>query len=121
MASKIKTQNIDNYPYVLPSNKDELRIFIEKYKVDMMEQVVSSIELAVRYKLPIIEIFQFKDSNFVVTMSPKEFDINLEHIYKFYLQTEKYELCKRIVTLRQKLGKNNLNEKKKKSNTGFIE
>ena len=117
MAIRVKTIRQDNDPYVLPSNNKELQAFIEKYKVDMTEQVVSSIEFAIKRKLPIIEIFQFKDSKFVVTVSPKEFDANLENIYNFYLETEQYELCSRVVKLRDKL-KKRLNEKTKKTTTG---
>lgn len=117
MAIKTKITTQENDPYVLPSDNKELQTFIDKYKVDMTEQVVSSIEFAIKNKLPIIEIFQFKDSKFVVTVSPKEFDINLEAIYKFYLDSEHYELCDRVVKLREKLNKN-LNEKKKNPTTG---
>lgn len=112
----MKTLTQDNEPYVLPSNNKELQKFIAKYKVDMTEQVVSSIEFAIKHKLPIIEIFQFKGSKFVVTVSPNEFDLNLENIYKFYLEHEHYELCSRIVKLRDKL-KKRLNEKEKSSTT----
>lgn len=83
----------------------------------MTEQVVSSIEFAVKHKLPIIEVFQFKDSRFVVTVSPKEFDSNLENIYNYYLDMEHYERCGRVAKLRDKL-KNKPNEKKKKPTTG---
>jgi hypothetical protein len=117
MAIQTKTCNQENDPYVLPSNNKELQTFISKYKVDMTEQVVSSIEFAIKHKLAIIEVFQFKDSKFVVTVSPKEFDSNLENIYNYYLEGEHYELCSRIVKLRKKLGKT-LNEKTKNQTTG---
>lgn len=114
MAIRTKTTDIENDPYVLPSNNEELQAFISKYKVDMTEQVVSSIEFALKHKLPIIEVFQFKDSKFVVTVSPTDFDVNLENIYNYYLATEQYELCQRVVQLREKL-KQKTNEKTKKS------
>jgi hypothetical protein len=114
-----KTKKVveENNSYVLPSNNESLQSFIQKYKVDMTEQVVSSIEFAIKHKLPIIEVFQFKDSKFVVTISPSEFDVNLENIYKFYLEEEHYELCQRIVKLRDKLG-TSLNEKTQKPTIG---
>ncbi len=117
MAIRIKKSSKENEPYVLPSSNQELQIFVDKYKVDMMEQVVSSIEFALKHNLPLIEVFQFKDSKFVVTISPKEFDVNLEAIYNFYLKSEHYELCGRVVKLRNKL-KAQLNEKTKKTSTG---
>jgi len=116
MAIRIKKSGQENQPYVLPADNKELQAFVDKYKVDMTEQVVSSIEFAINHKLPIIEVFQFKDSKFVVTVCPKEFDINLEAIYKYYLETEQYELCGRVAKLRNKL-KAQLNEKKKKTPT----
>jgi hypothetical protein len=100
----------ENDLYVLPSDNTQLESFIEKYKVNMTEQVISSIEFALKHELPIIEVFQFKGSKFVVTLSPADFDINLENIYQFYLEKEHYELCQRIVKLREKLG-TSLNEK----------
>lgn len=106
-----------NDAYVLPSDNKELYNFIKNYKVDLTEQVVSSIEYAIKHKLPIVEIFQFKNSKFVITVSHPNFDINLEEIYKFYLKTEHYELCPRIVQLRKKLSKL-LNEKAKKTPIG---
>lgn len=117
MAIRIKKMKYENTPYVLPANNKELQSFVDKYKVDMTEQVVSSIEFAMKHKLPLIEVFQFKDSKFVVTVTPTEFDINLEAIYKFYLETEQYELCKRVAKLRNQL-KEQWNEKKKKTSTG---
>ena len=117
MAIRTKKIDRENDPYVLPSDNKELQSFIDKYKVDMTEQVVSSIEFAIRHKLPIIEIFQFKGSKFVVTVDPKEFDTNLENIYNYYLDSERYELCPRVVKLRDKL-KNRLNEKTKKPTIG---
>jgi hypothetical protein len=114
MDIRAKTINVENDPYVLPSDNNELQAYILKYKTDMTEQVISSIEFALKHSLPVVEIFQFKGSKFVVTVSPQEFDQNLENIYKYYLETEKYELCSRVFTLQEKL-KKTTNEKTKKS------
>lgn len=113
----MNTSSKDNDPYVLPSDINELKNFIDRYKIDMTEQVISSIEFALKHNLPIIEVFQFKDSKFVVTVSPKEFDINLENIYRFYLESEQYELCGRVAELLKKV-KKGTNEKTTKSTNG---
>ena len=115
MVNKIKDIAEGNTPYILPSTNNELLRFIENYKIDMVQQVVSSIEFAIEHNLPIIEVFQFKGSNFVVNLKVKEFSSNLENIYNYYLQTENYELCKKVVELQQKL-KINTHEKKKPHN-----
>ena len=106
----------DNPPYILPGNDKELKRFVSNYKVDMTQQVISSIEFAIANNLPIIEVFQFKGSSFVVTISSPEFDSNLENIYKYYLETEQYELCEQVVKLLKKL-KLQRHEKKKKIST----
>jgi hypothetical protein len=117
MAIRTKTSSRENDPYVLPSDNGSLKEFIFKYKIDMTQRVVATIEYAIKHRLPIIEVFQFKGSKFVATISPDEFDINLESIYNYYIQTERYELCEKIVKLRHKL-KTTINEKKKNQPTG---
>jgi hypothetical protein len=112
VKKNIKTSNKDNELYILPSPNDEMREFINKFKVDMMEHVVSSIKFAVENKLPIVEVFQFKNSPFVVTIKAAEFVPNLEHISKFYKDHEIFELCPRVEQLRNIL-KNKPDEKEK--------
>lgn len=89
----------ENELYLLPSPNDEMAIFVNKFKVDMMEHIVSSIKFALDNKLPLVEVFQFTNSPFVITIAEKEFKINLEHIRKFYKEQEIYELCPRVEAL----------------------
>ena len=98
-------KQIDNIfsEYVLPGTNDELRNFSKRFKVSMMEQVVSSIEFALKNNLSLMEIFQFKNSDFVITIAEKDYLTNLDHIYKFYLEKEKYELCVRVARLQKLL------------------
>lgn len=103
-------------PYLLPSEFDEMERFIEVNKILMTEQVVSSIEYALDENLNIVEVFSFKDSDFVVTLPFEQFKDNLLHVYNYYIQLEKYELCSRIKKIETKLDielkKINTNEKK---------
>jgi len=110
MAKK-KTEEIqENVPYILPSNNEELKEFVSRNKVDVMEQVVGSIEHALKHGMASVEVFQFKNTPFVVTVSEPEFGTNIDNIYKYYVQDEIYELCPRIIRL-QELLKRNINEK----------
>jgi hypothetical protein len=113
MGKKSKENMKENESYILPSNNEEMRSFISKFKLDMMESIVSSIKFAIENKLNIVEIFQFKNSPFVVTVSEHEFDLNLEHIHKFYVENEIYELCPKVEKLRQLLKNKNEKEKPK--------
>jgi hypothetical protein len=110
------SQTTQYTPYVLPSGFDEMDSFIEKNKDVMTEQVVSSIEYALEKHIDIIEVFTFKDSNFVITLSYENFNQNLNNVYSYYIRAEKYEYCTRIKKLQLKLNtisyKLNTNEKK---------
>lgn len=89
--------------YVLPSDNVSLQNFSRRHKLKMMEHIVSSIEFAVKHELPMIEVFQFRDSDFVITISAKDFIANLDNIYSFFIQNESYEKCPAVVKLQQTL------------------
>lgn len=110
-------KNIKSLPnYVLPSDNKELATFTLKNKRAMMEQVICSIEYAVSKKLELVEVFQFKNTDFVITISEKDYLINLDTIFSFYMKSETYENCPRIVELqnsiKQQIGQIINNEKK---------
>lgn len=118
MARK-KINTLFDY-YILPSNLDEIRTFIEKYKSDMMGQIVSSIDFALKHKLPFVEVFHFKNSNFVITIAKDHFKENLDNVYKFSVDSEDYELCLRASKLRDHLTKISQNEKKKNDGSNGV-
>ncbi len=105
VKKKKQTTMPENELYILPSPNDEMRNFVTKFKVDMMEHVVASIKFAVENKLPIVEVFQFKDSPFVVTINEKEFMPNLSHIRQYYMEHELFELCPNVEKLCETLKK----------------
>lgn len=100
MAAKKNTLTLPPL-YVLPSENKELQFFSRKFKVDMMEQVVKAIEFAVEHRLPFIEVFQFKNSDFVITLSERDYLNNLANIYKYFLEKEVYEYCPRVIQLQK--------------------
>ncbi len=103
--------------YVLPSEYSELEVFSKKFKTDMMEHVLNSIEVAVDGELPLVEVFQFKNSDFVITLSDKDYLTNLENIFSYFLENERYEHCDRLVRLQKTLkekSEQNTDEKEKR-------
>jgi hypothetical protein len=98
-----KPLSVTYKPYLLPSEFSEMDKFIENNKTIMTEQVISSIEYALEKKLQVVEVFKFKKSNFVITMSYETFQQNLENVYNYYIEMEKYELCGRVKKLEDKL------------------
>lgn len=95
--------------YILPSNNTDLQSFSQQYKIDMMEQVINCIELAIKNKFPHVEVFQFKNSEFVITLSENDYLANLNNIYNYYMRNESYEYCFRVVQLQNILKKNSIN------------
>lgn len=98
--AKRNSSNPPNH-YVLPSDNQELQKFSRRYKIDMMEHVASAIEYAILNNMPLVEVFQFQNSDFVITVFEKDYLPNLDNIYDYYIKAEVYENCPRIVRLRQ--------------------
>lgn len=91
MAKKLKYK-----PFVLPSDFKELELYVQSHKFDLTEYVITSIEHALEKNLSIVEVFNFKNSDFVITISREAFHENIQSVYKLYIQEEKYELCNRV-------------------------
>lgn len=108
-------ESIDYNSLTLPDNYDVMEKFIINNKVKLMEQVISSIYFAIKNDLSNIEVFNFNNSDFIVTLEYQSFKDNIEHIYKFYLDAELYEYCNRVNQLKKLL---ELHEQKQKQKKG---
>ena len=67
-------------PLILPSNESELDGYISKNSIKLMETILSSIEYALNKKMSVVEIFKFKNSDFVITLNSKNFEENVQNI-----------------------------------------
>jgi hypothetical protein len=113
----INSKSKEITPMILPSDNTIMENYIKKNKIKLTEQTLSSIEYAIQNKLPFIEVFGFKNSDFIIAIAQKDYLVNVDHIYKFYLDSEHYELCPRVVRLQSLL--QNLNEKEIETNGEF--
>jgi hypothetical protein len=52
-----------------------------------------------------VEVFNFRNTDYIIVVGIETFDENLKNIYDYYINTEQYEFCKRIVEVQQKLQK----------------
>ena len=93
-------------PIILPSEDSELKSFIEKNKTKMMENVLNSIEYSLDNDLSSVEVFRFKQSDFIITLNRGCFLENVENIYKYYIENQEYELCPRVKNIIFRLTKN---------------
>jgi hypothetical protein len=101
-------------PLVLPSDYDEMESFIINNKVKLTEHVVSAVQHAVSNDIPSVELFSFKDSDFIVILEYPSFKDNIENIFKFYVETEQYEFCDRVSKLKKILEKHEQEKQKKR-------
>ena len=108
---KVTDKSIENNVLTLPSDNSEMEKFIQKNKMNLTEQALASIEHAVKNKLSFVEVFKFLNSDFVITIQRQDFLLNVDHIYNYYLESENYELCPRVVRLQTVLKNLNPNEK----------
>ena len=101
-------------PLRLPSEYDEMENFILKNKVILTEHIISSVYFAVNNDLSSIELFNFENSDFIVVLEHTSFKDNVENIFKFYVETEKYEFCNRVNKLKKLLEKHEQEKQKKR-------
>jgi hypothetical protein len=87
----------------LPSVYDEMELFIKNNKVKLTEQIVSSVQYALDNNYSSIEVFKFKDTDFIVMLEKSSFKENINNIFNFYIKTEKYEFCDRLVRLKKQI------------------
>jgi hypothetical protein len=89
----------------LPSDYEEMEIFIIKNKVKLTEQIVLSMQYALDNNISSIEVFNFANSDFIVILEKSNFIENLNNILNFYIENEKYEFCDKLIKLKKQLEK----------------
>ena len=87
----------------LPSDYEEMELFIKNNKVKLTEQIVLSVQYALNNGFSSVEVFNFEDSDFIVILDQSTFKDNINNIFDFYVSTEQYEFCDRLVKLKKQL------------------
>lgn len=102
----------------LPSDYDEMNDFIIQNKVKLTEKVVSSVQYALVNNLSSIEVFKFKNSDFIVVLEYSTFKDNINNIYEFYIESELYEFCDRVNKLKKLLETHEKKQQKRYKSKG---
>ena len=98
----------------LPSDYSEMESYIQKNKVKLMQQIVLSVQHALDNNYPSIEVFTFQRSDFIVILNRSNFKDNIDNIYEYYIATEQYEYCDRLVKLKKQIEQHEQHEQKQK-------
>lgn len=89
----------------LPTDNAAIEEFVAKNRVAINEKIVDNIEYALKQRLGGVEIFCFKNSNFVVVLNRKDFKESLEDIFEFSLDNEHFEICDKVKKMMDKIEK----------------
>jgi hypothetical protein len=87
----------------LPSDYEEMEIFIKNNKVKLTEQIVLSVQYALSNGFSSVEVFNFEDSDFIVILDQSTFKDNIDNVFEYYIKTEQYEFCDRLVKLKKQI------------------
>jgi hypothetical protein len=87
----------------LPSDYEEMEIFIKNNKVKLTEQIVLSVQYALINGFSSVEVFNFEDSDFIVILDQSTFKDNIDNVFEYYIKTEQYEFCDRLVKLKKQI------------------
>jgi hypothetical protein len=79
--------------------------FLWDNRTKINNQLVDNIDHAITRRLPTIEVFCFKNSNYVVLINRADFKENLQNVLDFSLTREEFELCGKASRLINKLDK----------------
>jgi len=104
----------------LPSGNDEMEKYIDDHRKEINESMVDSIDYAIQKRLSAVEIFKFKNSNFIVVVNRKDFKENLENIFDFSLSNEHFEICGKVKMVMEKMEKINHIFEYKKINNRYV-
>lgn len=77
----------------LPTDNVRMEEYVEKNRLVINDKIVNNIDHAINKRLAGVELFCFKNSNFVVVLNRKDFKESLQHIYDFSLDHEHFEIC----------------------------
>lgn len=88
--------------------------YVTKHKTELTQQVVMAVEFALKNNLSNVEVFNFSETDFIVVMCVSTFKENLENIYDYYIDSEQYEFCDRVLKLQQIINQKKPNEQKKR-------
>ena len=72
----------------LPSNNKEMEDYVLSNRLEINEKILDNIEFALKNKLGGVEMFCFKNSNFVVVLNRRDFKESLQNIYDFSMSNE---------------------------------
>jgi hypothetical protein len=96
----------DSYEVIqLPSNNDEMEKYLDANRKEINSRMIDNISYAIKHRMTAVEIFSFKNSNFIVLMNRRDFKENLQNILDFSTKQDDYATCIKARKVIDKLNK----------------
>ena len=99
-GSKVK----DKYEIIeLPASNAEMEKYLDIHRKEINLRILNNIEYAIDARMQSVELFSFKNSNFIVVMNKSDFKENLQNLVDFGMKNQDYEICTKAKKVIQKL------------------
>ncbi len=89
----------------LPATNEEMERYLDIHRKEINFRMLNNIEYAIRHRMSAVEIFSFKNSNFVVLMNRRDFKENIQNILDFSMKQDDYKTCVKAKNVMEKLNK----------------
>jgi hypothetical protein len=101
-TSKVK----EGYEVIeLPATNEEMERYLDVHRKEINFRMLNNIEYAIRRRMSAVEIFSFKNSNFIVLMNRRDFKENIQNILDFSMKQDDYKTCVKARKVMEKLNK----------------
>lgn len=87
----------------LPCDNSDMETYVKENRKEINSKIVNTIDYAISKKLGGIELFCFKNSNFVVVLQRKDFKEGLENVFESSMDNQQFEVCAKIKKIISKL------------------
>jgi hypothetical protein len=87
----------------LPCDNSDMEKYVLENRKEINKKIVNTIDYAIAKRLVGVELFCFKNSNFVVVLQRKYYKESLETIFEFSMDQQQFEICARIKKIINKM------------------
>jgi hypothetical protein len=89
----------------LPCDNSDMEKYVLENRKEINKKIVNTIDYAIAKRLGVVELFCFKNSNFIVVLQRKDFKESLETVFESSMNNQQFEVCAKIKKIISKMDK----------------
>lgn len=101
----VKNSNQKYEVVELPCDNSDMEKYVKENRKEINSKIVNTIDYAITKRLGGVELFCFKNSNFVVVLQRKDFKESLENVFESSMDHQQFEVCAKIRKIIGKMDK----------------